>query len=113
MKPLTILLNDSTGATRKIYANASGIAKLTQPDDADYRRFKSVMVAPTDDFDPNQHYILQVTEHGGKRSAVVLFGITPEYVDAFVDTVPDPAQRGAILICDQNTDLGPVGAIFV
>lgn len=113
MKALTVFLNDGSGAIRKVYANAQGIVKLTPPADADFRRFKSVDVAPTDSFDPNEHYIVQVTEQGGKRSGTVLFGITPEYIDAFVDTVPDPTTRGAILICDQNTDLGPSGTIFV
>lgn len=113
MKALTVFLNDASGATRKVYANAEGIVKLTQPDDADFRRFKSVDVSVTDKFDPNEHYIVQVTEEGRRRNAIVLFGITPEWLNAFVDTVPEPGNLGAILVCDEDTNLGPTGAIFV
>ncbi len=113
MKALTVFLNDASGAIRKVYANAEGIAVLTQPEDADYRRFKTVEVAPTDSFDPNEHYVVQVTEHSGKRTAIVLFGITPDWLNAFVDTVPDPTQFGATLVGDHTMNFNPGAAIFV
>lgn len=114
-KALTVTLSDGTddGTKRKIYASAAGIAKLKQPDDADFRRIKTVDVSPTDSFDPNEHYIVQVNETGRKRSAVVLFGITPEWLNAFLDTLPSPEQFGAILIADDSMNFNPGAAIFV
>lgn len=110
---LTVILNDPDGTKRSVYANAPGIVKIAQPADADFRRIKSISVSTTDAFDPREHYIVQVNLRNGKRSAVVLFGITPEWLDAFTDFVPDPATRGATLVADITTDLGPAPMILI
>lgn len=114
-KALTVILSDGTndGTKRKIYATAAGLATLKQPEDADFRRIKTVDVSPNDNFDPNEHYIVQVNETGRKRSAVVLFGITPEWLNAFLDTLPSPEQFGAVLIADDSMNFNPGAAIFV
>ena len=112
-KALSVILNDTDGTLRSVYANAPGIVKIEQPADADFRRIKSIAVSTTDDFDPNEHYVVQVNLRKGKRSAVVLFGITPEWLDAFTDFVPDPATFGAILVADISTDLGPAPMIII
>ncbi|QQR60093.1 MAG: hypothetical protein IPG59_11605 [Candidatus Melainabacteria bacterium] len=112
-KSLSVILNDTDGTMRSVYANAPGIVQIEQPTDADFRRIKSVSVSTTDAFDPNAHYVVQVNLRRGKRTAVVLFGITPEWLDAFSDFVPDPAIFGATLVADISTDLGPAPMIII
>ncbi|MBX9696072.1 MAG: hypothetical protein K2Z81_27035 [Cyanobacteria bacterium] len=112
-KALSVILNDPDGTKRSIYANAPGIVRIEQPADADFRRIKTVSVSPLNNFDPAEHYIVQVNERKGVRTAVVLFGITPEWLNAFINSVPNPVLFGGILVADITTDLGPAPMILI
>lgn len=99
---LTVTLDDGNGNTRSLYTNEANLANIELLSKVDGK--VSVRVTPLPVFDLNKHYLVQVTEAAdGKRSVVVLRGITPDWLNAFNSSIPDPRQYGALMIADSNT----------
>lgn len=102
----TVTLTDGKGNTRSLYTNEANLALVELLSNANGK--VSVLVTPLPRFDLDKHFLVQVTEDAnGKRSAVVLRGITPDWLNAFVSTVPDPRQFGALMIADSNSRFKP------
>lgn len=100
----TVELNDGKGTTRSLYTNAAGLVNIElQSQNGDKL---SVRVTPLTHFDDSKHFLVQVNEDASgksvKRSAVVLRGITPGWLNSLLATVPDPRQFGAICVAESN-----------
>lgn len=106
---LTVTLDDGKGNTRSLYTNEANLALVELLSNANGK--VSVVVTPLPRFDLNKHFLVQVTEAAdGKRSAVVLRGITPDWLNAFIPTesLPDPRQFGSLMIADSHSRFQPV-----
>ncbi len=103
----TVTLNDGKGTTRRLYTNEAKLVNIELQSEADGK--VSVLATPLPHFDNGKHFLVQVSESTDargtsvKRSAVVLRGITPDWLNSFVSTVPsDLRQFGAILVAESN-----------
>lgn len=103
----TVTLNDGKGTTRSLYTNEAKLVNIELQSETDGR--VSVRATPLPHFDDNKHFLVQVSESKDesgtsvKRSAVVLRGITPDWLNSFISTVPtDLRQFGAILVAESN-----------
>lgn len=101
---LTVVLNDGNGTTRSLYTNAAGLVNVELQSEIGDK--VSVRVTPLTHFDDSKHFLLQVSEDASgksvKRSAVVLRGITPDWLNSFISTVPDPRQFGATCVAESH-----------
>jgi len=100
----TVVLNDGKGTTRSLYTNGAKLVNIELQSESDGK--VSVLATPLPHFDNDKHFLVQVSEDASgtsvKRSAVVLRGITPDWLNSFISTVPDPRQFGAILVAESN-----------
>ncbi len=105
----SVTLDDGKGNTRSLYTNEANLANVELQSNADGK--VSVLVTPLPRFDLDKHFLVQVNEAADgssvKRTAVVLRGITPDWLNAFVSTIPDPRQFGALLIADSSSRFAP------
>ena len=103
----TVTLNDGKRTTRSLYTNEAKLVNIELQSEADEK--VSVLVTPLPHFDNDKHFLVQVSESKDasgtsvKRSAVVLRGITPDWLNSFIPTIPtDLRQFGAILVAESN-----------